>query len=99
MGYAQKVLNPKSDGYVGPERRSSGRHCLCAYCGKEIRGGSITRDHVHPRHRGGTVTVPCCKKCNHFKGGDTLDQFAERLATMLVNVKKVEKLIEAKPTI
>ncbi len=43
----------------------------CQYCGR--RDGSLTVDHVHPRHLGGehvwTNVVAACPACNHRKGG------------------------------
>ncbi|MEJ5200844.1 MAG: HNH endonuclease [Anaerolineales bacterium] len=46
----------------------------CQYCGKT--SGSLTIDHVIPRHLGGehtwTNVVTACSACNHRKGGRTL---------------------------
>jgi len=43
----------------------------CQYCGR--RDGSLTVDHVIPRHQGGlhawTNVVTACPACNHRKGG------------------------------
>lgn len=48
----------------------------CQYCGQ--RGGTLTVDHVQPKHLGGESTwinlVTACVKCNHKKGGKTLQQ-------------------------
>lgn len=45
---------------------------LCQYCGGH---GSLTIDHVVPRHRGGLTTwdnvVCCCLRCNNKKGNRT----------------------------
>ena len=54
----------------------------CQYCGRQ--SNDLTRDHVVPRHRGGTHTwdnlVTACKACNHRKGGKFLDEAKLRLA-------------------
>src|SRR5512133_2387749 len=42
---------------------------FCAYCG---RFGELTEDHVIPRVRGGSWTVPCCPWCNASKGDRSL---------------------------
>ena len=48
----------------------------CQYCGK--REGSLTIDHVIPRHMGGrhiwTNLVTACSTCNHRKGGRKVDE-------------------------
>lgn len=47
-------------------------HHVCAYCGSEFHESELTRDHVHPRSRGGkdiwTNVVTACRRCNHSKG-------------------------------
>ena len=47
------------------------RH-LCLYCGSVFPHAALTRDHVHPRSRGGADhwenVVAACKRCNHRKG-------------------------------
>lgn len=53
----------------------------CQYCGKNI--GSLTVDHIVPRHLGGRETwtnlVTACCTCNHRKGGHTLADAQMRL--------------------
>jgi 5-methylcytosine-specific restriction endonuclease McrA len=48
----------------------------CQYCGESI--GRLTLDHVIPRHRGGKHSwknlVTACVRCNHRKGGRTLEE-------------------------
>lgn len=48
----------------------------CQYCGTSTN--HLTIDHVIPRHLGGTHTwdnlVAACPKCNHKKGGRTIEQ-------------------------
>lgn len=54
---------------------------LCQYCGQ--RPLNLTLDHVVPRHLGGNHSwnnlVAACPKCNHRKGGRTIEQAHMRL--------------------
>lgn len=43
----------------------------CVYCGEL----ASTQDHVLPRSRGGTVTVPCCGPCNSSKRNRTPEEW------------------------
>ena len=51
---------------------------ICLYCGKQHVDRELTRDHIHPRSRGGKDTwlnvVTACRRCNQFKGSRTLDE-------------------------
>ena len=53
-------------------------HHVCAYCGGEFEGIDLTRDHVHPRARGGSNawenSVTSCKSCNMRKGCRTPEE-------------------------
>jgi 5-methylcytosine-specific restriction endonuclease McrA len=53
----------------------------CQYCG--TRTNQLTIDHIVPRHLGGSHSwenlVAACPKCNHKKGGRTIDQANLRL--------------------
>jgi len=53
----------------------------CQYCG--TRTGSLTLDHVIPKHLGGEHSwenlVTACSACNHLKGGRPLEQAGMRL--------------------
>ena len=53
----------------------------CQYCGKHT--GSLTIDHIVPRHMGGQHmwlnVVTACSSCNHHKGGRTLEEAGMRL--------------------
>jgi len=53
----------------------------CQYCGTRV--GTLTLDHVYPRHLGGEHSwenlVTACSVCNHLKGGRTLEQAGMRL--------------------
>ena len=50
----------------------------CVYCGK-YKKGRMTRDHVHPKCRGGSNRVSnlvlSCYDCNHAKGKMSLEEF------------------------
>lgn len=56
-------------------------HGTCHYCYRRLahpKSGlrwSATKDHIHPRCLGGTVTVPCCLHCNHLKADMTADKW------------------------
>lgn len=45
---------------------------ICMYCGQRFERALLTRDHIHPRSRGGqdiwTNVVAACKPCNQRKG-------------------------------
>lgn len=53
-------------------------HHVCAYCGDEFEGKDLTRDHVHPRSRGGSNdwvnSVTACKQCNMRKANKTPEE-------------------------
>jgi hypothetical protein len=63
---------------VEPFRRA-GKLQKCAYCARQLHVTTArndqraTRDHVHPRHLGGTKCVWACVACNQLKGGMTLE--------------------------
>jgi 5-methylcytosine-specific restriction endonuclease McrA len=50
----------------------------CAYCGKVISLRQTTKDHVHPRSKGGkdvlTNVVAACSACNSIKSNRTLQE-------------------------
>ncbi len=50
---------------------------LCAYCGDEYSVSNLTRDHVHPRSKGGvdrwTNVVTACGPCNKIKDDRDID--------------------------
>jgi len=53
-------------------------HNMCAYCGDEFDPSQLTRDHVHPRSRGGSNdwvnSVTACKSCNMRKANKTPEE-------------------------
>lgn len=50
----------------------------CAYCGKKLKQGQLTIDHITPKSKGGTNswtnTITACKACNNKKGDKTPQQ-------------------------
>lgn len=55
--------------------QGTGRGKSCAYCERQLEPIdsvsklAATRDHVHPQHAGGRISVWACRQCNHLKGG------------------------------
>lgn len=41
-----------------------------------------TRDHIHPKSRGGKMTVWACWRCNNLKGDMTEQQWIAYLAAL-----------------
>jgi hypothetical protein len=60
------------------------RYC-CQYCGKYLKSGQITMDHVIPKSAGGQSTfsncVTSCYGCNSKKGNKTPEQAEMTLLT------------------
>lgn len=56
----------------------------CAYCKRTMDPTSPdlmpTRDHIHPRSKGGRRIVWACWTCNHMKGDMTLEQWTSLMA-------------------
>lgn len=44
-----------------------GRYIQCSFCGKFVFYRHITRDHVYPKSKGGTMKAPACIDCNVAK--------------------------------
>jgi len=67
----------------------------CAYCGKPLTMGTVTREHVVPTCRGGkdalTNVVSACWQCNNRKGDKTPSE-----AGMTLRVKPRELTAEEK---
>ena len=72
------------------------RH-ICAYCGHELTGTRLTRDHVKPVSQGGADTwmnvVTACRACNQRKGGNTPEQARMMLLFAPYVPNKAEYLI------
>lgn len=66
----------------------------CAYCGKEIEIKDMQVDHITPQWRFEGVHAiqsdandmgnlnPSCRRCNHYKRGDSLEVFRQKLKTI-----------------
>lgn len=56
---------------------------LCLYCGDQFPSRLLSRDHVRPRHRGGSDAwqnvVTACKRCNNHKAGRTPEEAGMQL--------------------
>ena len=66
------------------ERKIQIDHRICYICDRFIPSHEVaTIDHVLPKKLGGTDDDwnlrCCCKRCNHFKAGLTLDFFIEQI--------------------
>jgi hypothetical protein len=72
------------------------RH-VCAYCGEELPGQRLTRDHVLPVVQGGRDTwmnvVTACRSCNQSKSGRTPEQAGMELIYAPYVPNKAEYLI------
>ncbi len=72
------------------------RH-VCAYCGEELPGQRLTRDHVVPVVQGGRDTwmnvVTACRGCNQQKSGRTPEQAGMELLYTPYVPNKAEYLI------
>ncbi len=59
---------------------------LCLYCGGQFSDAELTRDHVLPISRGGKDrwlnVVAACKRCNHFKGSNLLENTSLELRAL-----------------
>ena len=56
----------------------------CAYCGRKLKSGERTKDHVIPKSRGGSDDpsniVIACHRCNTWKGARTPSEWALSIA-------------------
>lgn len=72
----------------------------CGYCGKEFETiKEMQVDHIIPKclkiqsyHRLKEINdvnnlMPSCRRCNHYKRGDTLEQFREKMMTLDERIK------------
>lgn len=72
------------------------RH-ICAYCGEQLPGARLTRDHILPVSQGGRATwmnvTTACRPCNQRKSGRTPEQAAMALLYAPYVPNKAEFLI------
>ena len=73
------------------------QHCM--YCGNRHARGSLTRDHVVPRSRGGldvwTNVVAACRRCNRLKDNRTPEEAGMALLAVPFAPNHAEGLILA----
>lgn len=72
-------------------------HLVCAYCGGQFKHEDLTRDHIHPRSRGGkdnwTNVVASCGGCNKLKDDRTPDEANMKLLYLPYAPSRSEHLI------
>ena len=72
-------------------------HHICAYCGKKFGDHNLSRDHVHPKSKGGADVwenvVTACHRCNQKKDDKTLQQAGMQLLYVPYIPSRVEHLI------
>lgn len=70
----------------------------CAYCGKKIAYKDMQVDHIIPKiygevtgHNVDTIENynPSCRRCNHYKRGESLDNFRLLLKTLHERTQKI----------
>jgi len=70
---------------------------MCAYCGNDFTTSKLTRDHIHPRSKGGvdkwTNVVASCSPCNKRKNDSTPEQAHMQLLYVPYEPNKAEYLI------
>ena len=70
---------------------------LCMYCGRELPGYLLTRDHLIPLSRGGadcwSNVVTACRGCNHAKGSRTPDEAGMALLAVPYVPNRAEYLV------
>lgn len=76
---------------------------ICAYCGNEFGMAHLTRDHVHPKSRGGkdiwTNVVTACGGCNKVKDDRTPEEAGMKLLYVPYAPSRAEYLILMNRTI
>lgn len=64
----------------------------CGYCGNDITIKDMQVDHIVPKWMGVDNSLnnlmPSCKSCNHYKRGDTLEQFRKKMITLHERLQK-----------
>lgn len=77
-GETKRVYNKSTINTQGNHLLFRRDHHICAYCGLYFESKDLTRDHVHPRSRGGSNdwinSVSACKHCNMKKADRTPEE-------------------------
>lgn len=105
------LKNDKSTGKFRPHRPPSlnnrelfrrDRH-MCAYCGNVFTESKLTRDHIHPKCKGGKDNwmnvVTCCSRCNQRKDDKTLKEAGLQLLYVPYVPSRAEHLVLANRSI
>ena len=66
-----------------------GNNLKCWYCGS---GDVMTKDHFHPKSKGGHLKVWCCLKCNSDKANKTPRQWISYLNVEIYRAISVMEL-------
>lgn len=70
---------------------------VCAYCGDSFRNDDLSRDHIHPRSRGGPDVwenvVTACEPCNKAKDNKTPEEAGMELIYVPYAPSRAEFLI------
>lgn len=64
----------------------------CYYCHNKILFQDVTRDHLIPKAKGGTLlnnSVFSCRKCNVCKGAKTMEEFRDWIIEELKDILRV----------
>lgn len=71
----------------------------CAYCGKAIEYKDMQVDHIWPQHMMQLIDQermnniknlnPSCRRCNHYKRGESLEHFRQALKTLHERTQKI----------
>jgi len=67
----------------------------CAYCGREITFKEMQVDHIFPRCSNVANVEslsnknPSCRRCNHYKRAETLENFRRQMKTLHERVEKI----------
>lgn len=65
----------------------------CAYCGNDLEYKNMQADHLVPQRSGGTSNtdnlMPSCRRCNHYKRGDTIETFRCSMQTLHERVRNI----------
>lgn len=51
----------------------------CCYCRVKLNESNYTKEHLHPKSKGGKIIKPCCRECNSEKADMTLIEYREYL--------------------
>ena len=66
----------------------------CYYCKTKVPYGQITRDHIKPAKDGNVLKdnyVFSCRRCNSYKGSDSLEYYIDLNVEKIVNTLRIIK--------